>query len=40
VTLYEDKVVTLVANPRRSCGYLYVGAWFKADEPPSDTEPA
>jgi hypothetical protein len=27
-------------HPRRSYGYLYVGAWFKADEPPSDPEPA
>jgi hypothetical protein len=40
VTLYEDEVVTVVANPRRSYGYLYIGAWFKADEPPSDPEPA
>jgi hypothetical protein len=40
VTLYEDEVVTVVANPRRSYGYLYVGAWFKADERPSDPEPA
>ncbi len=30
-TLYEDDVVTVVGNPRRSFGYLYVGAWFKAD---------
>jgi hypothetical protein len=35
VTLYEDDVVTVVANPRRSFGYLYVGAWFKADIPVS-----
>jgi hypothetical protein len=33
VTLYEDDVVTVVANPRRSYGYLYVGAWFRADPP-------
>jgi hypothetical protein len=31
VTLYEDDVVTVRGNPRRSFGYLYVGAWFKAD---------
>ncbi len=31
VTLYEDEVVTVAGNPRRSFGYLYVGAWFKAD---------
>jgi hypothetical protein len=31
VMLYEDAVVTVVATPRRSFGYLYVGAWFKAD---------
>jgi hypothetical protein len=31
VTLYEDEVVTVVGNPCRSFGYLYVGAWFKAD---------
>ncbi len=31
VTLYEDEAVTVLGNPRRSFGYLYVGAWFKAD---------
>jgi hypothetical protein len=39
VTLYDDEVVTVVGNPRRSFGYLYVGAWFKADikqAPPPD----
>jgi len=39
VTLYDDEVVTVAANPRRSFGYLYVGAWFKADvtpDPPPD----
>jgi hypothetical protein len=39
VTLYDDEVVTVLANPRRSFGYLYVGAWFKADitsSPPAD----
>jgi hypothetical protein len=35
VTLYDDDVVTVVGNPRRSFGYLYVGAWFKADLPPT-----
>ncbi len=35
VTLYEDEVVTVDANPRRSFGYLYVGAWLKADITPS-----
>jgi len=38
VTLYDDETITVVGNPRRSFGYLYVGAWFKADlaadEPP------
>ncbi len=37
VTLYDDEAVTVVGNPRRSFGYLYVGAWFKADQP--DPEP-
>jgi hypothetical protein len=40
VTLYDDEVVTVVGNPRRSFGYLYVGAWFKADieqTPPCET---
>jgi hypothetical protein len=32
VTLYDDEAVTVVGNPRRSFGYLYVGAWFKADQ--------
>ncbi len=39
VTLY-DEVVTVLGNPRRSFGYLYVGAWFKADikqTPPPET---
>ncbi len=37
VTLYDDEVVTVLGNPRRSFGYLYVGAWFKADtKPPLD----
>jgi len=38
VTLYDDEIVTVVGNPRRSFGYLYVGAWFKADikQPPPD----
>jgi hypothetical protein len=35
VTLYDDEVVTVVGNPRRSFGYLYVGAWFKADTRPT-----
>ena len=35
VLLYEDELVTVVGNPRRSFGYLYVGAWFKADITPS-----
>lgn len=39
VTLYEDQEVTVVGNPRRSFGYLYVGAWFKADQPPTQPEP-
>ncbi len=34
VTLYEDEAVTVLGNPRRSFGYLYVGAWFKADIKP------
>ena len=44
VMLYDDEVVTVVANPRRSFGYLYVGAWFKADTrpvpPPDPAAPA
>jgi hypothetical protein len=39
VTLYDDDVVPIAANPRRSFGYLYVGAWFKADQPPTQPEP-
>ena len=39
VTLYDDQTVTIVANPLRSFGYLYVGAWFKADQPPPAPEP-
>jgi hypothetical protein len=42
VMLYEDEVVTVVGNPRRSFGYVYVGAWFKADitsPPPDPTAP-
>jgi hypothetical protein len=38
--LYEDDVVTVVANPRRSYGYLYVGAWFRADRPPDEPAPS
>jgi hypothetical protein len=40
VTLYEDETVTVVANPRCSCGYLYVGAWFRADLPPDEPAPS
>jgi hypothetical protein len=40
VTLYEDETVTVVANPRRSYGYLYVGAWFRADLPPDEPAPS
>jgi hypothetical protein len=40
VTLYEDEVVTVAANPRRSYGYLYVGAWFRADLPPDEPAPS
>ena len=40
VTLYEDEVVTVVANPKRSFGYLYVGAWFRGDLPPAPPPPA
>jgi hypothetical protein len=40
VTLYDDDVVTVVGNPRRSFGYLYVGAWFKADLPPTGPAPS
>jgi hypothetical protein len=29
VTLYDDHIVTVAGNPRRSFGYLYLGAWFK-----------
>jgi hypothetical protein len=39
VTLYDDEVVTVVGNPRRSFGYLYVGAWFKPDPPPTEPTP-
>jgi len=40
VTLYDDQEVTIRANPRRSFGYLYVGAWFKADQPPAPPDSA
>jgi hypothetical protein len=40
VTLYDDDVVTVVGNPRRSFGYLYVGAWFRADLPPDEPAPS
>ena len=26
---YEDDKYVIVANPRESCGYLYIGAWRK-----------
>jgi hypothetical protein len=39
VTLYEDDVVNVFGNPRRSFGYLYVGAWFKADTRPATPPP-
>ncbi len=40
VTLYEDETVTVVGNPRRSFGYLYVGAWFRGDLPPDEPAPS
>ncbi len=40
VTLYDDEAVTVVGNPRRSFGYLYVGAWFKADLPGDEPPPS
>ena len=29
VVLYDDEVVTVVGNPRASCGYVYLAAWLK-----------
>jgi hypothetical protein len=40
VTLYDDDIVTVVGNPRRSFGYLYVGAWFKGDLPTDESPPS
>ena len=40
MTLYDDEVVTVLGNPRRSFGYLYVGAWFKADVNQAPPDPA
>jgi hypothetical protein len=40
VTLYDDETVTVVGNPHRSFGYLYVGAWFKADLPTDEPPPS
>ena len=37
---YDDETVTVVGNPRRSFGYLYVGAWFKADLPIDEPPPS
>jgi hypothetical protein len=40
VTLYDDDIVTVVGNPRRSFSYLYVGAWLKADLPTDESPPS
>jgi len=32
VTRVESRGFVMEASPRRSYGYLYIGAWFKADE--------